>query len=417
MAKVDLSVEIAGVKFKNPIGASSGQITKSAAQMRKIVESGAGSITIKSICNNPETWKPMSVNADMFFDKYGARGCYMPGGFGVEFLHPDVGVAVIKEAAPFCKEAGCVLIASVHTFPEFIDKDIELAKRLEDAGADMLEVLTACPALAGYADASYIAISRQGITECTPRIKKALSIPVICKYRFHDVYFGREMAIEAEATGVDALHNGGHIPGTLVNIETGRPFMSLLTSSMKGPYCKYWGNAQMGITATTLKSPLPLCSSAGMWTGRDVIERLMCGATIAEIHTAIAYRGYKLFTKMKEELENFLERKGYSSVKEIIGMATPYLQNADDHFNNRLKTFATKDTPLEDYVSWGNSKESVEVLIDKEKCNGCGICSICTFLAMTMDDGFPKVNYDLCERCGTCASICPQEAIKLRAKV
>ena len=53
------------------------------------------------------------------------------------------------------------------------------------------------------------------------------------------------------------------------------------------------------------------------------------------------------------------------------------------------------------------------VIIDKEKCVGCGCCvGTCPVEAISSDgDGKSQVDADKCLACGACAGSCPAEAI------
>lgn len=59
-------------------------------------------------------------------------------------------------------------------------------------------------------------------------------------------------------------------------------------------------------------------------------------------------------------------------------------------------------------------KTSFRPEIDKEKCNGCGICvEKCKFKALSLKDGKAEVDPLLCEGCGACEVLCPRGAIKM----
>jgi NAD-dependent dihydropyrimidine dehydrogenase PreA subunit len=58
------------------------------------------------------------------------------------------------------------------------------------------------------------------------------------------------------------------------------------------------------------------------------------------------------------------------------------------------------------------------VHIDISKCNGCGSCvSVCPQQAITIDDDVAVVNQGLCVQCGACLEICPVGAIRQLAPV
>ncbi|RLI46083.1 4Fe-4S ferredoxin [Candidatus Bathyarchaeota archaeon] len=58
----------------------------------------------------------------------------------------------------------------------------------------------------------------------------------------------------------------------------------------------------------------------------------------------------------------------------------------------------------------------MSVEIDREKCDGCGVCvEICPLDALRLDeDGKAYVKYDECWYCGCCELECPRKAVKLR---
>ena len=53
-------------------------------------------------------------------------------------------------------------------------------------------------------------------------------------------------------------------------------------------------------------------------------------------------------------------------------------------------------------------------LVDKDRCNGCGICSLFCSSGCISDDQKPAViDMEYCKGCGVCERLCPREAIHM----
>ena len=141
-----------------------------------------------------------------------------------------------------------------------------------------------------------------------------------------------------------------------------------------------------------------LMSSGGLWTATDCLERMMCGAKLVALHTALQYYGHKLISDLLDGISKYLDRKQLQ-MENIVGVAVPSVVQPE-----RYTAF------IEDRLV---TEEALKVFVDSEKCNGCGICLRCINGAFTMEDGLAVVNLDLCERCGICESMCPTSAISI----
>jgi MinD superfamily P-loop ATPase len=53
-------------------------------------------------------------------------------------------------------------------------------------------------------------------------------------------------------------------------------------------------------------------------------------------------------------------------------------------------------------------------VVDEDLCAGCGECAdLCQLAAISVDNGFARIDGAACMGCGVCVVHCPQEAISL----
>ncbi len=58
--------------------------------------------------------------------------------------------------------------------------------------------------------------------------------------------------------------------------------------------------------------------------------------------------------------------------------------------------------------------DSVEVSVDNDVCDGCGICTeSCFTTALSLEDGKAIIDQKLCRGCGRCIDNCPKDALRI----
>jgi len=54
---------------------------------------------------------------------------------------------------------------------------------------------------------------------------------------------------------------------------------------------------------------------------RDAVEFILAGASAVQIGTAIAFNGLGVFKSVTKGIDAYVKKKGFGSVKEIVGLA------------------------------------------------------------------------------------------------
>ncbi len=64
---------------------------------------------------------------------------------------------------------------------------------------------------------------------------------------------------------------------------------------------------------------LPIIGVGGIFSGQDIIEKMINGASLIQLYTAMIYEGPALINNLKRELQSEIKRLGVRSITEIIG--------------------------------------------------------------------------------------------------
>ena len=125
-----------------------------------------------------------------------------------------------------------------------------------------------------------------------------------------------EIARTCEAEGADSVSLINTLMGMAIDIERRRPLLSISTGGLSGPAVKPVALRMVWQVARAVK--IPVVGLGGIMTAQDAIEFLMAGATAIEIGTA-NFIDPAVTMKVRDGLDDWLDKHGCKSVKEIIG--------------------------------------------------------------------------------------------------
>ena len=125
-----------------------------------------------------------------------------------------------------------------------------------------------------------------------------------------------EIAKACEAEGADSVSLINTLMGMAIDIEKRQPMLSRATGGLSGPAVKPIAVRMVWQVAKAVK--IPVIGLGGICNAADAIEFLMAGATAIQIGTA-NFIDPTVTLKVRDGINEWLDRHGCTSVSEIIG--------------------------------------------------------------------------------------------------
>ncbi len=301
----DLTVNIAGVEFKNPVITASGTFGFGREYSEFYPLREIGGLSCKGITLKPRMGNPPPRIAETPSGILNAVGLQNPG---VDHF--------IERELPWLKEQETVVIANIagNTPEEYA----QMAEKLSESSVDMIEMNISCPNVKhggvqfGTSCQSVGAITREVRAHCKKPLMVKLSPNV------SDI---AEIARAAESEGADALSLINTLTGMRIDINTRRPIIRNNTGGLSGPAVFPVAVRMVWQTAGAVK--IPVVGMGGISTWRDAVEMMLAGASAIQVGTALFSDPYAPL-KIKEGLNRYLDDQGIASVTELAGMVKPW---------------------------------------------------------------------------------------------
>ncbi|NMC12976.1 MAG: NAD-dependent dihydropyrimidine dehydrogenase subunit PreA [Chloroflexi bacterium] len=395
-----LEIEFANLKFVNPFLLASAPPTRNAEMLARAFEQGWAGAVIKtipseSLMQRGLTHEPKPVMAGYY------RGSKRLG-MGNISITGDWRIEEWAKALPSLRAEFPDRIVLGSFGAETIREDWQrMAKQLEDAGVDGIELDLSCThATLGKEIPLIIGENPQLIAEVVSWVTDAVKIPVIPKLpaTVYDWKGVLEACKEARAKGVASINTLSAFMG--FDIESMNP---LLNVNGLSAYCGYSGPAIKPIALRVVSQIyktgiLPVSGIGGISNWQDAIEFILLGAKTIQVCTAVMWNGYGIVQKMLRGLLDYMDKRNILCLNEIVGFGDKYV---------RESVFELKpDANLRAIVN--------------EKCSGCRKCVIAccdgAYQAITMDDNKKAIiDKNRCTGCGLCVQVCPSNAITMES--
>ncbi len=408
MGKPDLTTEIKGVKFRNPVLPGSSDIILDVRGVERCLEQGVGGIVTKSFTptNFRTRARPYHFNYRIFGKEF---DCNFISKGSVYHLHPEiVSEKLMPKIVPLCRNEGVPLIVSI-LCGENIDEWVTEAKRFEEAGADMLEINLSCPH-AGYqigkAAGRTLGTNLELVMKIIRAVKSSVKIPISPKVSatLEPLAYHVKGWVEA---GADCITANNTAVGIMIDIEEEVPFGGL------GPGGYPMGRAFLPWSLARIVElreyvNVPIIGVGGIHQAQDAIMYILLGCPAVEIASAVNKYGYKLFGKIIKGIEEWMQRKGYSTIRDFIGKAYKLasLHSSQDLIEMEWPFHGPEERP-----------SPVIPVVDFDKCTFCGRCEdFCLSGVFEVKKKQKSLEIQLegrCWGCGDCVGWCPSNAIKM----
>ena len=295
---VDLAVDIAGVRLKNPIMPASGTFSEELADIFDLERLGAH--VTKTITRGWRDGNPTP------------RVCEVGGSMLNSIGIPSKGIGYfVDKVIPFYRAYETPLVVSIsgNTADEFAT----LCSEVSVDGVAAIEVNISCPNI--EEDGKAFAIRPSSTYEVMRRLRKATSLPLWAKLT-PNTGETPDVARAAEEGGADALVVANTVLAMAIDIRSRRPKLGNLMGGLSGPSLKPIALRMAYQCARATRIPVIGCG--GISTVEDVLEYLIAGASAVQVGTA-TFINPTVMPGIIDGLAAYVEAEGLASVRELVG--------------------------------------------------------------------------------------------------
>ena len=399
----DLSCTIAGIETINPFWLASAPPTDKYYNVARAFKAGWGGVVWKTLGEDPPV-----VNVS---SRYGVHQDANRGILGINNIEliSDRPLDTNLQEIERCRKEwpDRVIIGSMMAQ---IDEQAwkELAIKIANSGVRGIELNLGCPhGMCERGMGSAIGQVPEMVEQTTRWVREAVDIPVFTKLtpNITNILWSAEAAKTGGAHAVSLINTVNSI--TSVDLDAMAPTPTVDGKGSHGGYC---GAAvkpiALNMVAEIARSPdtqgIDISAIGGIETWKDAAEFIALGANALQVCTAAMLYGFRIVDDMIAGLSNYMDEKGYKSIEEFRGLATP------------------------NTVDWNalNMNFDTKAFIDPDKCIECGRCHIACedtshqAIAITSgEDGrraFTVIDEE-CVGCNLCQMVCPvPDCIEMR---
>ena len=394
---IDLKSNFIGIQTPNPFWLASAPPTDKSYNVNRAFEAGWGGVMWKTL---GEAGLPLvNVNGPRYGAWHGKDRTLM-GLNNIELITDrdlEINLAEIIQVKKDWPDRGVVVSLMV---PCEEQAWIDILRRVEDTGADGIELNFGCPhGMSERGMGAAVGQVPEYVEMVAAWCKQYSDLPTIVKLtpNITDIRTSARGAVRGGADAVSLINTINSVIG--VDLDQLKMSPSVGQQGSHGGYC---GPAVKPIALHMLSeiardaecNNIPISGIGGITDWRDAAEFLALGATNIQVCTAVMTYGFRIVEDMIDGLSRYLADQGMTSVDQLIGAAVPSVTSW-----NKLDL---------NYVA--------KAQIDQDSCIKCGRCHIACedtshqaiSTEINGERGF-QVRDEDCVGCNLCVVVCPVE--------
>lgn len=301
MIKPDMSVEIAGIKMRNPVMTASGTFGYGQEFAGYMDLESIGAMITKGL-----SLKPKAGNNT-------PRIVETPGGMLNAIGLQNVGIdSFIQTKLPFLRKVNTPVI--VNLYGNSLEEYGELATRIdgieEVAG---IEVNISCPNV--KQGGIVFGTDPVAAAEVVALVRRSTKKPLIVKLspNVTDVVTMAKACVDAGAESISLINT---LTGMAIDLAARRPVLANITGGLSGPAIKPVALRMVWQVARAVK--VPVIGIGGIMSATDALEFILAGATAVQVGTA-SFLTPAASQDIARGMAKWLTDNRVASVRELIG--------------------------------------------------------------------------------------------------
>ena len=304
----DLSVDLLGVRLRNPLVLASGIWGSCAETLVRAARAGAGAVTSKSCSLEPRVGHPNPTVLAWEGGLINAVGLTNEGAPATRDM--------LIEAKRGLEPLGVPLIASV--FEHSVERFRRVAEIIAEAGADFLELNISCPNVESEFGLPF-ALDAVAAADVTAAVRMVYGGRLLVKLSPNatDIAAIAMAVVEAGADGLTAVNTLG--PGMVIDVRARRPILFNRVGGVSGPALR--PVAVRCVYDVARSVDVPIVGTGGVATGEDAMQMIMAGAAAVGVGTAFHTHGEDVFRRIEGQLSALMKEEGYATLDAVRGCA------------------------------------------------------------------------------------------------